>query len=179
MTTSIRDSIISYKNIFENVWNSMDIEIIENLSSDLINAWESRNRVFLCGNGGSSANANHLANDLIYAIKPCGQGLNAHSPCANSAINLCLANDEGYQNIFAELLSTLGRKEDVLIVLSGSGNSENIIQVLKEAKNIGLKIYALLGYDGGKCMNLADQVINFKANDIQVSEDFQMIIGHI
>ena len=77
------------------------------------------------------------------------------------------------------MLSTLGRKEDVLIVLSGSGNSENIIQVLKEAKNIGLKIYALLGYDGGKCMNLADQVINFKANDIQVSEDFQMIIGHI
>ena len=179
MIKSIEHSIIDYQKKLDNVWKSLDIEIIENLSSDLINAWESRKSVFLCGNGGSSANANHLANDLIYAINPCGQGLNAHSLCANTAINLCLANDEGYQNIFSKQLSTLGRKDDVLIVLSGSGNSENIIQVLKEAKNIGLKSYALLGYDGGECINLADQVIHFKANDMQVSEDFQMIIGHI
>ena len=111
MTKSIEHSICDYQKMLDNVWNSLDIEIIENLSVDLINAWHSRSNVFLCGNGGSSANANHLANDLIYGINPLGKGLNAHSLCANTAINLCLANDIGYESIFSNQLSTLGKKE--------------------------------------------------------------------
>ena len=70
MTKSIEHSIIEYQKKLDNVWNSLNIEIIENLSVDLINTWHSKNNVFLCGNGGSSANANHLANDLIYGINP-------------------------------------------------------------------------------------------------------------
>jgi D-sedoheptulose 7-phosphate isomerase len=157
----------------------LNIEIIENLSVDLINTWHSKNNVFLCGNGGSSANANHLANDLIYGINPAGEGLNVQSLCANTAINLCLANDIGYENIFAKQLSTLGKKGDILIVLSGSGNSANIANVLKEARRIGLKSYAMLGFDGGECCKLADQIIHFKIHDMQIAEDFQMMIGHI
>ena len=179
MIKSIEHSIIDYQKKLDNVWNSLDIEIIDNLSVDLINAWHSRNSLFLCGNGGSSANANHLANDLIYGINPAGEGLNVQSLCANTAINLCLANDIGYDNIFAKQLSTLGKKGDILIVLSGSGNSANIVKVLKEARRIGLKSYAMLGYDGGESYKLADQIIHFKVDDMQVSEDFQMMIGHI
>lgn len=179
MTKSITHSIIDYQKMLDNVWNSLDIEIIDNLSVDLINAWHSRNSLFLCGNGGSSANANHLANDLIYGINPAGVGLNVHSLCANTAINLCMANDIGYENIFAKQLNTLGKKGDILIVLSGSGNSANIVKVLKEARRIGLKSYAMLGFDGGECCKLADQIIHFKINDMQIAEDFQMMIGHI
>ena len=119
----------------------MDIEIIENLSIDLINAWHSRNRVFVCGNGGSSANANHLANDFIYGVNPCGQGLVVHSICANTAINLCLANDIGFENIFSNQLRTLGEPGDILIVLSGSETSDNIINALKEAKGLSKSLY--------------------------------------
>ena len=121
--------------MLENVWNSLDIEIIENLSIDLINAWHSRNRVFVCGNGGSSANANHLANDFIYGVNPCGQGLVVHSLCANTAINLCLANDIGFENIFSNQLRTLGEPGDILIVLSGSGTQITLLMLSKKQKD--------------------------------------------
>ena len=179
MTKSIKHLIIDYQKKLDKVWNSLDIKIIENLSVDIINAWHSRSSLFICGNGGSSANANHLANDFIYGINPAGEGLNVHSLCANTAVNLCLANDIGYENIFAKQLNTLGKKGDILLVLSGSGNSNNIIEALKVARKIGLKSYAMLGFDGGESCKIADQTIHFQIHDMQISEDFQMIIGHI
>ena len=168
-----------YKNLIDKVWDEIDLDILDILLNDLWIAWKTGKSVLLCGNGGSAANANHFANDLIYGINPSGRGMNVHSLCANSAINLCLANDIGYENIFSNQLRTLGKKDDILIALSGSGNSPNIVGALKEARNIGLKSFAFLGYDGGKSSKLADHVIHFKINDMQVSEDLQIMIGHI
>ena len=179
MSISIESSVSEYKQNLDNVWNTLIIDDIERLSLGLFNAWLNRNNVFLCGNGGSSANANHLANDLIYGINPSGRGMNVHSLCANSAINLCLANDIGYENVFSHQLRSLGKEGDVLIVFSGSGNSPNIVKALDETKTLGITSYAMLGFDGGKCLKLADNTIHFKINDMQISEDFQMIIGHI
>jgi len=179
MKISIKNPVLEYKRNLENVWNSVNIDDIEALSLDLFNAWLNRSNVFLCGNGGSSANANHLANDLIYGINPSGRGMNVHSLCANSAINLCLANDVGYENVFSHQLRSLGKEGDLLIVFSGSGNSPNVAQAINEAKTLGITSYAMLGFDGGKCLKIADKTIHFKINDMQISEDFQMIIGHI
>lgn len=179
MSISIESSVTEYKQNLDNVWNSLKIDDIESLSRGLFNAWLNRSNVFLCGNGGSSANANHLANDLVYGINPNGIGMNVHSLCANSAINLCLANDVGYENVFSHQLRSLGKNGDVLIVFSGSGNSPNIVKALHEAKTLGITSYAMLGFDGGECLKLADNTIHFKINDMQISEDFQMIIGHI
>jgi len=179
MSISIESSVTEYKQSLDIVWNSLKIDDIELLSLGLFNAWLNRNNVFLCGNGGSSANANHLANDLIYGINPSGRGMNVHSLCANSAINLCLANDVGYENVFSHQLRSLGKEGDLLLVFSGSGNSPNVIKAINEAKTLGITSYAMLGFDGGECLKLADNTIHFKINDMQISEDFQMIIGHI
>ncbi len=179
MSISIESSVTEYKQSLDIVWNSLKIDDIELMSLGLFNAWLNRNNVFLCGNGGSSANANHLANDLIYGINPSGRGMNVHSLCANSAINLCLANDVGYENIFSHQLRSLGKEGDLLLVFSGSGNSPNVIKAINEAKTLGITSYAMLGFDGGECLKLADNIIHFKINDMQISEDFQMIIGHI
>jgi D-sedoheptulose 7-phosphate isomerase len=91
----------------------------------------------------------------------------------------CLANDEGYDKVFSMQLAVLARQGDVLIVLSGSGNSPNILAALEEAKAIGMTSYAMLGFSGGKALALADVPIHFRVDDMQIAEDAQMIVGHM
>src|SRR6185369_2216158 len=137
-------------------------------------------QVFFAGNGGSAGNATHLANDFIYAVsKTRGSGLRAHSLAANPSIVTCLANDEGYDQVFSLQLAVLARKKDVLIVFSGSGNSPNILKALEEARRIGMTSYAFLGYSGGKAKALADVSIHFAIDDMQIAEDAQLIVGHM
>ena len=175
----LKNSINNYQKLIQGVWNTLNLEKIECLENDLFHAWKHRNQVFLCGNGGSAANANHLANDLLYGICPKGKGILVNSLSSNISVNTCLGNDMGFDQIFAKQLSVLGSKHDLLLVMSGSGNSENIIKALLQAKKMGMKTHAMLGFNGGKSKQIADNVIHFKVQDMQISEDMQMMIGHI
>jgi D-sedoheptulose 7-phosphate isomerase len=153
---------------------------VEGLAHDLLDCWRTGRQLFLAGNGGSGGNANHLANDFLYPLsKTPGSGLRVHSLCANPAAITCLANDEGYDQIFSMQLAVLAREDDVLIVLSGSGNSPNILRALEEAKKIGMTSYAMLGFSGGQAKALADVPIHFSVDDMQIAEDAQMIVGHM
>ena len=161
-------------------WDSVDWPKVRTLSNDLFDAWKSGAKVFTCGNGGSASNANHLANDFLYGISPVdGKGMKVYSLTANIAVNTCLANDTGYENIFSKQLRTLADSDDILIILSGSGNSPNVVEAIRQAKVIGMKTHAILGFDGGKCKELADNPIHIPIENMQVAEDFQMMIGHI
>ena len=153
---------------------------VERLTYDLLDCWQTGRQVFLAGNGGSAANASHLANDLLYPLsKTPGSGLRAHSLAANPAVMSCLANDEGYDQVFALQLGVLARKGDVLIVLSGSGNSPNIIKALQQARSIGMTSYAVLGCSSGAAKAIADFPIHFAIDDMQMAEDAQLIVGHM
>jgi D-sedoheptulose 7-phosphate isomerase len=153
---------------------------VERLAYDLLDCWQTGRQVFLAGNGGSGGNANHLSNDFLYALsKTPGSGLRVHSLSANPSVITCLANDEGYDQVFSLQLAVLARKGDVLIALSGSGNSLNIVRALQEARTIGMTSYAVLGFSGGKAKALADVPIHFHIDDMQISEDAQMIVGHM
>ena len=100
-----------------------------------MDCWTKRRQVFLCGNGGSAGNAIHLANDLLYGVaKKSGGGLRVHALAANPAVITCLANDIGYEEIYAEQLAVHGQPGDLLIALSGSGNSPNIVKAVARAK---------------------------------------------
>jgi D-sedoheptulose 7-phosphate isomerase len=150
------------------------------LAQDMLVCWREKRQVFFCGNGGSAGNAVHLANDFLYGIaKKTGDGMRVHALSANSAVITCLANDIGYESIFSEQLAVQGRPGDLLIALSGSGNSPNILRAIEQAKNQGIKSYAVLGFSGGKCLNLADVAIHFPVDDMQISEDLQLIVGHM
>lgn len=153
---------------------------VEKLAYELRDCWQTGRQVFFIGNGGSGGNANHLANDFIYALsKTPGSGLRAHSLVANPSVLTCLANDEGYDQVFSLQLAVMARKGDVLIAFSGSGNSPNIVRALEEAKKIGMTSYAVLGFSGGKCKEIADVPMHFAINDMQIAEDAQVIIGHM
>jgi D-sedoheptulose 7-phosphate isomerase len=159
---------------------TVDWSKLELLAGELLDCWKSGRRVFLAGNGGSAANATHLANDLVYPLsKTKGSGIHAHALTANTSVLTCIANDEGFDAVFAHQLAVLGEKGDVLIVFSGSGNSPNILEVLAEAKRLGVTSYAILGYSGGKAKTMADVAIHLAVDDMQIAEDGQMILGHM
>ena len=170
----------SYSKKLQQVLESSDWSPIEELADDIQKCWNEGRRVFLCGNGGSAGNAIHLANDFIYGIaKKTGGGLRAISLSDNSAVITCLANDVGYDYIFSEQLAVQAEENDLLIVLSGSGNSSNIIHAVEQAKKMHVKSFAILGYNGGKCRGIVDVPIHFPVDDMQIAEDLQIIVGHM
>ena len=150
------------------------------LANDMRDAWRNGKQVFFCGNGGSAGNAIHLANDFIYGVaKQTGGGIKAVALSANSAVMTCLANDVGYDHIYSEQLAVLGNSSDILVVLSGSGNSPNILNVLECANNKNIKSYAILGFNGGRAKQLANHAIHFPVDDMQIAEDMQLVVGHM
>jgi len=173
-------SFVDYARRLQDVLRSSDWTPVARLAEDLQECWNTGRQVFLCGNGGSAANAIHLANDFLYGVsKTLGSGLRVTALTANSSILTCLANDVGYDAIFSAQLAVQAQRGDVLIALSGSGNSPNILKALEQAKSIGMKTYAILGYTGGKAKSMADVPIHIAVNDMQISEDFQLIICHM
>jgi D-sedoheptulose 7-phosphate isomerase len=159
---------------------TFDWRPVERLAYDLLDCWQTGRQVFLAGNGGSAANASHLANDFLYPLsKTPGSGLRAHSLAANPAVMSCLANDEGYDQVFALQLGVLARRGDILIALSASGNSPNIIKALEQARTIGMTGYAVLGFSGGAAKAIADVPIHFAIDDVQMAEDTQLVVGHM
>ena len=157
---------------------------VEKLAAHLYQIWKEDRNLFICGNGGSAANAIHMANDFHYGVGACGEpphtkGLKVEALTSNMGVVTCLANDIGYENIFSHQLNNKARPGDLLIVLSGSGNSQNICNVLETANKSNVFSYAILGFDGGKSLEIADCPIHFAVNDMQIAEDTQLIIGHL
>ncbi len=169
-----------YASTLSSVLADFDWSPVERLAGVLDTAWAEGRHLFLCGNGGSAANAIHIANDFIYGIgKEIGGGMKVTALPANAAVVTCLGNDLGYETIFARQLAVLASRGDILIVLSGSGNSPNILRALEEANAIGMETYAILGYSGGKAKELAGGAIHFAVDDMQIAEDLQMVVGHM
>ena len=174
----------SYLQRLNNCFQPNIIAAIETLAQDLYQAWIEGRQVFICGNGGSAANALHMANDLHYGIGACGPGpklpgLRVEALPANSGVITCLANDTGYDNIYAHQLDVKGRAGDLLIALSGSGNSANVVRALETAATLKLKSFAILAFTGGRCKQLADVAIHFNVDDMQIAEDTQLVVGHL
>ena len=139
-----------------------------------------RRQLFICGNGGSAGNAIHLANDLLYGASQGGKGgFKVEALPANSSVITCLANDIGYDYIFSQQLIVKAQAGDMLIVLSGSGNSANVVNALQTGNDLEMKTVAILGYSGGQCRNIAQFVIHFPVEDMQIAEDLQLIVGHM
>lgn len=182
MQSTIKESgfFSDYSKRLSQVMANSDWSGVAELAQAMQTCWREGRDVYFCGNGGSAGNAVHLANDYLYGIaKRTGGGMRVHALSANPAVITCLANDTGYENIYSEQLAVFGRPGDLLVALSGSGNSPNIVNVLKQASASGVKSFAILGYTGGECKELADVAIHFPVDDMQIAEDLQLIIGHM
>jgi len=174
----------AYLSLLRSAFNNDVKHKIYLLAQDLHKIWMNGNQLFICGNGGSAANAIHLSNDFHYGVAASSQdsgglGLRVEALTSNPAIITCLANDISYEQIFSHQINVKGNESDILLILSGSGNSANILRAVDSAKAIGMKSYGILGFDGGACKSLLDVPIHLAVDDMQISEDLQLIIGHL
>ena len=144
----------------------------------IANALKNGNTIFWCGNGGSAAESSHLATELIGRFKNNRRSLPSLSLNADISAITCIANDFGYDEIFARQLEGLGKKGDVLVVLSSSGKSENILQVLRRAKDLEVTSIAFLGKGGGSAVTLSDFSIVIDSEETARIQELHLLLGH-
>jgi D-sedoheptulose 7-phosphate isomerase len=158
----------------------MPIDRVEELSEALYRAYRDGKQVFVLGNGGSASTASHMAADLgKNTIGPNMRRFRIISLNDNISLMTALSNDLGYENMFAEQLQNLIHPGDVLIVISGSGKSPNVLRAMEYARSQSAQVIALLGFDGGPAQELADLTVLVDSSDYGVVEDAHLIINHI
>ena len=155
------------------------VAIIKNCIDTITAAFKSGNKVLFCGNGGSAADAQHLAAEFsgrFYIDRP---ALPAEALHCNTSYLTAVANDYSYDLIYARLLQGIGNKGDVLIGLSTSGNSKNIIKAFEVAKEKGMITIGFTGATGGAMKNISDYLLNVPSADTPRIQECHMLIGHI
>jgi D-sedoheptulose 7-phosphate isomerase len=155
-------------------------EPLTEIASILRKARETGRRIFVFGNGGSAATASHMA---------CDFGKNTRSPARrqmriislndNIPTMMAYANDEGYENVFSEPIISLAEEGDIVIAISGSGNSPNVLKGLQTANQLGLKTIGLTGFAGGKLISMVDTCVVVPSESMEQIEDVHMIIDHL
>lgn len=149
------------------------------LAEMCIHAFENDKKVLLCGNGGSAADAQHIAAELsgrFYNDRP---PLYAEALHVNSSYLTAVANDYGYDAVFSRMVQAAGRPGDILLAFSTSGNSENICQAVKQAHTQGMKVGGFTGMQGGKLANLADICIQIPSNNTPRIQEGHILAGHM
>ncbi len=153
---------------------------LELLGELLFRAYENEKQVFTLGNGGSASTASHMAADLAKnTIGPNMRRFRILSLNDNTSIMTALANDMGYENVFCEQLMNLITAGDLLVVISASGNSENVLKAMRYAQERSAQVVGLLGFDGGRAAAIADLSIVVPSDHYGVIEDAHLIINHI
>lgn len=159
---------------------SLDVEAINAALNLLLETFEGGNRVFVFGNGGSSATASHFQNDF-------NKGVSEHTDkkfnflCLNDnvATVMAVANDIGFEEVFRFQLRGHMRPGDVVMAISGSGNSRNVLNAVEYAREQGAKVIGLTGFNGGKLKELSDVSLHVPVNSMQITEDIHMIFDHL
>ncbi len=167
---SVKEAILSDETL---------LSAIETASSAIITAFRNGGKVLFCGNGGSAADAQHLAAELsgrFYYDRP---ALEAEALHVNTSYLTAVGNDYGYDLVYSRILSASGKKGDVLIGLSTSGNSKNVIEAQKVAKEKGMYVISLTGATGGKMKELSDCLINVPSELTPRIQESHIMIGHI
>ena len=152
---------------------------LEKLSDLIFQTINNGNKVMTIGNGGSAANAQHITGDIIGRYKMERSGFPAISLTVDPSVMTATANDYGYNQVFRRQVEGLGKQGDLLIVLSSSANSENIVKATEQANEMGIQTAGVLGNNGGKIASLLDFSMNFEFKESDLVEEAAMTIFHI
>ena len=167
------------KRLYE-AYDSLSYDQINSFMNTLLEAYDDNRKIYIFGNGGSSATASHYAVDF-------NKGVSIHLDkkfnfvCLNDNIPtiMAIANDCGFENVFSMQLEGKLEKGDIILAISGSGNSKNVVKAAQYAKSQGNKVLSLTGYSGGELLKLSDYPIHVNVNDMQISEDVHMMLCHL
>lgn len=154
------------------------LHAIESVVTEIVIAFRAGNRIYFCGNGGSAADAQHLAAEFSGRFYKDRVALPAEALHCNTSYLTAVANDYGYEHVYARLIEGIGQPGDILVGLSTSGNSVNIIEAFKKAKSKGMVTIAFTGESGGN-MKDADFLINVPSTDTPRIQESHIMLGHI
>lgn len=152
---------------------------METIGQRLLTALNLGGKILLCGNGGSAADAQHIAAELVGRFSHARRGLPAIALTTDSSALTAIGNDFGFEQVFARQVEALAREGDVLIGISTSGNSRNVIEAVKVARNMGVTTIGLLGGGGGVLKDLVDHVLIVPSHDTPRIQECHILIGHI
>lgn len=171
----------AYMRHLQSVLQRVDSKEIGRFIETLLDARRRGATVFFIGNGGSAATASHFANDIAFGTDDYEQPFRVISLADNVAVLTALGNDYGYEEIFVRQLKVLGRPGDVLVGISASGNSPNLIKAFDFALSKGIKTVAITAFDGGKMKGMADEGIHVPTGPKEYgpAEDVHMILDHL
>ncbi len=155
------------------------IQSITDAVTAIVSAFKHGNRVYFCGNGGSAADAQHLAAEFSGRFYQDRLALPAEALHVNTSYLTAVANDYGYDQVYARIIEGIGREGDILVGLSTSGNSVNIIEAFRRAKENGMRTIALTGETGGEMKAYADLLINIPSRDTPRIQESHILVGHI
>lgn len=163
-----------------NTLQKLDINMINQVMNDIVNTYEKEGAIYIFGNGGSSATASHFMNDF-------NKGLSEKLEkkfrfcCLNDNVPtvMAIANDCGFDKVFVMQLEGKLKENDLVIGISGSGNSANVVLALEYAKGKNVRTVGITGYDGGKVSKLVDTSLNVPIQNMQITEDIHMIFDHL
>lgn len=173
---SIRESISVKQAI---LGDAAFLQKIEQAAEMLTNCYRNGGKVLFCGNGGSAADAQHIAAELsgrFYLDRP---PLYAEALHVNSSFVTAVANDYGYEEVYARMVQAAGQKGDVLVAFSTSGNSPNILKAIEMAKEKGMLVLGFSGETGGKMAKLCDVLLNVPSTDTPRIQESHILLGHI
>jgi D-sedoheptulose 7-phosphate isomerase len=170
-----------YSSYLASILGRLDYNEIGKMIETILDARQRGAQIFFIGNGGSAATASHFANDISIGTRVTDKPFKAMSLTDNVAIMTAVGNDDGYEYIFTKQLQNFANDGDVLVAISASGNSPNIIHTIQYAKQKGLKIIGLSGFDGGKLRELSDIKIHVQTakGEYGPVEDVHMFIDHL
>ena len=173
----IRDS--SIRN-FSNISNDEHmISLIEQISDIIIAALDNENKLLLCGNGGSAADAQHIAAELSGRFEMDRKALNAQALHVNSSYLTAVANDYGFEDVYSRMIEASAKSGDVLIALSTSGNSKNVINAIKKANQMQMVTIGFSGNDGGIMKNLCKYNLIIPSENTARIQEAHILVGHI
>ena len=178
---SIKDYSKSYIDYLSSVLSNISLTDIEKFVEVLLEARERESSIFFIGNGGSAATASHFANDIAIGTRTYEKPFRAISLCDNQAVITAIANDDGYEKIFSQQLQVLLKKQDVVVAISASGNSPNLIQAIDTSKEMGAITVGISAFDGGKMKEMVDVSLHVptEKGEYGPAEDAHMVLDHL
>ncbi|MDA0284408.1 MAG: SIS domain-containing protein [Planctomycetota bacterium] len=181
----VKLSLDDYLSECSKVLQSLDRSEITGLSDDLLGAWQAERFVFVCGNGGAGSTAGHFAEDLLKSTlvpedfeNDSARRMKVMSLSENTSSILAWANDEGFERIFVEQLKNFASPGDVLIAMSGSGNSTNVLTAVEWANRHNLVTWSLTGYDGGELKSLSQKNLHIPIDDMGIAQSMHLLAFH-
>ena len=169
-----------YFNTLVDTIRAIDVEQVDNAVRLINTAWKKNKQIICFGNGGSALTAQHYIADWNTNIYlKTGRPFLGRCLVDNIGIVTAYANDLSYADLFVSQLKPILNQEDLLVGISGSGNSENVLRAIEYGKKQGAVTLGVVGYDGGKLKSLADYIVWVPINDMQMTENLHLIFGHI